>query len=303
MGKQTAISWCDHTFNLWWGCTKEPNRPACDHCYANRVAVAFGWKGLWGNNGHRRFFDDRHWAEPLAWNRQAQSKGRPELVFVESMGDLFEDRPDLVPHRERFFEMVEQTPWLIWLFLTKRIQNADAMLPWAWGPSGNGLPGNVWFGITVETQDVFDTSWPVFQSFILRWQPAKTFISAGPLLGQIDMAPALEETLLDVESPIDPESEHWSRPINWLLAEGESGDGARVTDPDDLRLLQTKCNRNMIPFHFKAWGEWCPVPHDAKLDQKIPTVITFRNERMARLGHRKTGRLLDDMEILEFPEY
>ena len=32
MAENTDISWADHTFNPWWGCTHVS--PACDHCYA-----------------------------------------------------------------------------------------------------------------------------------------------------------------------------------------------------------------------------------------------------------------------------
>ena len=32
MSANTAIEWCDHTFNPWIGCTRVG--PGCDHCYA-----------------------------------------------------------------------------------------------------------------------------------------------------------------------------------------------------------------------------------------------------------------------------
>lgn len=37
MGEITAIGWCDHTFNPWWGCSRVS--PACRFCYADRDAV------------------------------------------------------------------------------------------------------------------------------------------------------------------------------------------------------------------------------------------------------------------------
>ena len=33
----TKIEWADHTVNVWQGCTKVS--PACDHCYAERMAL------------------------------------------------------------------------------------------------------------------------------------------------------------------------------------------------------------------------------------------------------------------------
>lgn len=43
--KGTKIEWCDHTVNLWHGCTKVS--PGCANCYAEEMSRRFG-KDIWG---------------------------------------------------------------------------------------------------------------------------------------------------------------------------------------------------------------------------------------------------------------
>jgi protein gp37 len=142
MAEETAIEWCDATFNPWWGCAKVS--PACDHCYAERLARRFGV--AWGVDTERRSFGDERWREPLRWDRRAARYGRRLRVFCASMADIFDtNAPEGA--RERLWGIIRQTPHLTWLLLTKRIGNASRMLPSDWS---DGYP-NVGFGITVAT--------------------------------------------------------------------------------------------------------------------------------------------------------
>jgi hypothetical protein len=50
---------------------------------------------VWGPQNDRRFFGEKHWAEPIKWNRNAARDGVRRRVFCASMADVFEDRPDL----------------------------------------------------------------------------------------------------------------------------------------------------------------------------------------------------------------
>lgn len=69
MSDNTAISWCDATFNPRWGCTKVS--PACDHCYAERDSKRFArGKVLWGVGSERLTFGDAHWQAPLRWAKK-----------------------------------------------------------------------------------------------------------------------------------------------------------------------------------------------------------------------------------------
>jgi hypothetical protein len=73
MGKITGISWTDHTFNPWWGCTKVS--PGCDHCFADAFDKRVGGNH-WGKGVPRRTFGEKHWDEPLKWNKVAEDLAR-----------------------------------------------------------------------------------------------------------------------------------------------------------------------------------------------------------------------------------
>jgi len=127
MAKNSSIEWTHHTFNPWWGCTKVS--PACDHCYAETWAKRVG-QAVWGKESPRRFFSDKHWTEPIRWNADAVADGERRRVFCASMADVFESRAELNPWRIRLWELIEATPMLDWLLLTKRPQNIGKMVPW-----------------------------------------------------------------------------------------------------------------------------------------------------------------------------
>lgn len=92
MAQHSKIEWTHHTFNPWWGCMKVS--PGCVHCYAESFAKRTG-NPVWGTDAPRRFFNEKHWAEPRKWNAAAQAAGQRQRVFCASMADVFEDRDDL----------------------------------------------------------------------------------------------------------------------------------------------------------------------------------------------------------------
>ena len=174
-GKSTKISWCHHTFNLAWGCSHVS--PGCSRCYAEVWAKRTG-HDVWGARGERRTFGAKHWAEPLAWNAAARHAGQRRRVFCASMADVFEDHPALPPERAKLWPLVEATPWLDWLLLTKRIENVAGMLPW-----GDSWPGNVWIGTSVENQEWAEKRIPV----LLHLPAIVRFVSCEPLIGPVDL--------------------------------------------------------------------------------------------------------------------
>lgn len=71
MAEQTAIEWCDATFNPWIGCTKV-SPGGCANCYAEvstpaRVKRAAGIE-TWGPRGQRQRTSTHNWRQPLVWN-------------------------------------------------------------------------------------------------------------------------------------------------------------------------------------------------------------------------------------------
>ncbi len=150
MGLETGIAWCDHTFNPWWGCVKIS--PACTNCYAATFDKRVGG-AHWGPGSERRLFGDKHWAEPLKWDAAAKVARRRRRVFCASMADVFEGRAELDVHRQRLWALIDATPNLDWLLLSKRwgLEDVASMIPW-----GDTPKPNVWLGATAENQEYAD---------------------------------------------------------------------------------------------------------------------------------------------------
>lgn len=222
MSQQSAIEWTDHTFNPWWGCTKVSQ--GCKFCYAETLASRYG-HGVWGPGAQRRFFGEKHWQEPLKWNRLAEQAGHPARVFCASMADVFEENETLDDERLKLWMLIETTPWLHWQLLTKRPEHVLDMVPW-----GDQWPINVWIGTSVENQDVADERIPLLQAI----PAAVRFLSCEPLIGPI--------AGLDLTG------------IHWLIAGGESGMSHRPADPAWFRELRDQCQVARVAFFFKQWG-------------------------------------------------
>lgn len=270
MAEVSEISWTDATYNPWWGCIEVS--PACDNCYARTFAKRTG-HAVWGAAGEtpRRFFADKHWDEPRKWNAKAEAEGRRWRVFCASMADVFERNDALNPHRERLWALIEETPWLDWLLLTKRPQEIARMVPPAWLESPRP---NVWYGTTVENQHYADLRIPI----LLDVPAAVRFLSMEPLLGPVDLEP-----YLPIHQAADGfrNAGTYEAAIDWVITGGESGHGSRLADPDWYRSLRDQCVESGVAFHFKQWGDL--------------------SEHGKRVGKKVAGRLLDGRTWDEYP--
>jgi protein gp37 len=264
MGKNSRIEWTDHTFNPWWGCTKVSE--ACKNCYAEAWSRRVGQQ-VWGPKAERRFFGEPHWREPLKWNADAASQKKRLRVFCASMADVFEDRRSLDPWRSKLWGLIESTPHLDWLLLTKRPEWVETFTPW-----GGDWPRNVWLGTTVEDQESAEIRLP----YLANIPAAVRFISAEPLRGEVQILPWLRSS------------------VDWVITGGESGPKARPSSPSWFRALLTQCVAADVPFHFKQWGDWAPR-EASKNDVKLPSTILEVDDGtvMLRFGKKAAGRLLD----------
>jgi protein gp37 len=231
---------------------------------------------LWGGDAPRRFFTETHWREPLKWDAEAQSLGARRRVFCASMADVFEPRKDLDIWREKLWDLIERTPHLDWLLLTKRPGNIKHVYPWAHDPREN-----VWLGTTAENQRWADRRIERLLSVDARVR----FLSCEPLLSAINLTPWLKQNV-----------------IRWVIAGGESGGEARPTHPNWIRSLRDQCSKYNVAFHFKQWGHWSPEAQG----EPSKKIIELHDEagRLERLSWRPkklSGRVLDGYTYDEYP--
>jgi protein gp37 len=243
---ESNIEWTDYTHSMWWGCQEilDPDGPggedpACHGCYARVRAENSYWWGkrtmfpVWGNDVGRRFFEEKHYLEPLKWNRKAEKAGVPARVFCMSMGDWAEGRPDQKPILDRWlFPIIEDTPWLTWLLLTKRPQLANSLVPERWREEG--WPVNAWPGTTAVTQKW----WNIRAPHLMKIPACQHFVSVEPQMEAID-----------IHKP-------FGGPLpSWIIAGGMSGKIATPMHPDWARSLRDQCVAAGVSFHFKQFGE------------------------------------------------
>ena len=268
MGQATKIEWCDHTFNPWWGCIRVS--PGCEHCYAETFAKRTG-HDVWGpaKTTGRRMLSESYWRGPEKWNAKAAADGVRRRVFCASMADVFEDHPALPEPRARLFDLIEDTPHLDWLLLTKRPENMNRMAPLRWA---GRWPANVWAGCSVEDQKRADERLPH-----LLGVPARIrFLSCEPLVGPVEFS--------DVTHRSDCVSV-WGKPalagIHWVIVGGESGPGARSMDVAWARSIVAQCRGAGVAPFVKQLGA---RPHDSK-DQDGRCDCPQWTERCEAPGH------------------
>lgn len=214
MSDHSAIEWTHATWNPVRGCTKVS--PGCKHCYAERFAERFrGVPGHPFESGFDLRLVPTALALPLQWRI-----GR--LIFVNSMSDLFHEAvPDA--YIDAVMDVMRCAPQHQFQVLTKR---SERLVDYA---ATRVLPENAWFGVSVENADYL---WRI--DHLRDVAAALRFLSIEPLLGPVER--------LDL------------RRIDWVIAGGESGPGARPLEPAWVRDIRRHCLAASVPFFFKQWG-------------------------------------------------
>ncbi len=214
MGAKSDIEWTESTWNPVTGCTKLSS--GCKNCYAERMAKRLKAMGQPNYaNGFEVTVHPHVLELPLRWKR-------PQMVFVNSMSDLF--------HKDvssdfifQDLDVMNQAHWHVFQVLTKRSDRLKSMGPeltWA---------GNIWAGVTVETSDYLSRI-----DDLRACGSGTKFLSLEPLLGSLPD--------LDLEG------------IDWVIVGGESGPGARPMNEDWVVDIRDQCLAQGIPFFFKQWG-------------------------------------------------
>ena len=235
MADQSAIEWTEATWNPTTGCDK--TSPGCDNCYA--LTLSKRLKAM-GQPKYQRDGDPRTSGPgfgltvhpdvldvPRTWSS-------PRTIFVNSMSDLFHHAvPE--PYIHRVFDVIAETPQHQYQVLTKRSKRlADVSQRLRWPP-------NLWIGVSVE-----NSRYRFRLDHLRRVNAAVRFVSAEPLLGSLGELDLAE--------------------IDWLIAGGESGPGARPVERAWLIDLRDQCAAAEVPFFFKQWGGRTPKAGGRELE-------------------------------------
>lgn len=214
MSTRSRIEWTESTWNPITGCTKIS--PGCKHCYAERMAKRLKAMGQPNYvNGFKLTIHEHVLEKPHEWKT-------PQVIFVNSMSDLFHDDVPL-EFIQRVFNVMYRANWHQFQVLTKRSERLAELSPQIeW-------PDNVWMGVSVENSDYS------FRIDHLRQTGAKVkFLSLEPLLG--------------------PLHNLYLEGINWVIVGGESGPGARPIMEEWVTAICNQCVAARVPFFFKQWG-------------------------------------------------
>jgi len=211
---KSAIEWTESTWNPVTGCTKIST--GCLNCYAERMARRLKAMGQRNYRDGFKVTCHRHTVDiPLRWKR-------PQMVFVNSMSDLFHKDvgEDFIFDVFSTMRQASQHQYQILTKRAERLAELSGELCWQ---------DNIWMGVTVEAADY------KYRIDYLRYTGAKIkFLSLEPLLGDLGE--------LNLEG------------IGWVIVGGESGPGARPMEIGWVRDIREQCRGQNVPFFFKQWG-------------------------------------------------
>lgn len=338
MSDGTKIEWTEATWNPVTGCSLKS--PGCTNCYAMRLAGT-RLRNHASRIGLTREVNGNHvWTGAVRFNEQWLDQPlrwkRPRMIFVCAHGDLFHES---VPDEwiDRVFSVMALCPQHTFQVLTKRSarmrewfasdgrtgDRAQAVAGQIEALGGMGYPTwplpNVWLGVSVEDQQRADERIPDLLSTpaALRW------LSCEPLLGRLQLdkistwrfrgAEVLNAFTGELSGMFGEPAGRLPR-IDWIVAGGESGPGARPMHPDWARSLRDQCAAASVPFFFKQWGAWVPEGFDGQENGPSVPWKAWLGDRwgeyaggpvsdcVALVGKKRAGRLLDGQSHSAFPE-
>jgi protein gp37 len=161
------------------------------------------------------------WGEPYKWQKALEGTAKTEMVFTCSWSDWFHEHAD--GWRAEAWQIIRETPSLIYQILTKRPERIAECLPPDWK---DGYP-NVWLGVSVETQQYWDIRVPILGGI----SAAIRFVSYEPALGPIQA--------------------HGLTRVDWVICGGESGPGWRDMPLEWARSMRDQCKAAGVAFFFK----------------------------------------------------
>lgn len=281
--KNSKIAWTDDTYNPIrvkggsFYCSKIS--AGCTNCYAEisarRLAGAIGVL-------HEPYTARKEYPE-MELNRDMLAnwakKIKPRMNFVSSMTDIC---GEFVPD-QMFFDILDAmraAPLQTFQILTKRARRGyELVIRWLFLRNLTALPGNIWFGMSIEDQPTADERihWLAQIPCKIKW------LSIEPLLAETSICSAIR--LFKFIKKGHFSSTNFKQHIQWVVVGGESGNKARMMERAWVLKLFYECWAANVPFFFKQWGQHEPD----------------ETGQMRRVKVKSHEALLDGVAYHEFP--
>lgn len=258
MTVNTAIEWCDHTWNPWQGCHKVSE--GCKNCYMYRDMKRYG-----------KTPDAVIRSAPATFLQPRQNKSwkSGDKVFVCSWSDFFHEAADA--WRPEAWDLIRERDDVRYIIVTKRIERAAACLPPGWG---EGWP-HVAILVSVENQKRAGERIPS----LLRLPAKIRGLSLEPLIDFVDIS-----QWIDIAWQCSYCRDYFAGPhkefcpgcgkeggwcgshkfngkrhphsqcgsgIDWVIVGAESGPDARLMDIEWAHRIAEECEAGCVPFFMK----------------------------------------------------
>lgn len=269
--------WWDESWNPVLGC--KPVGPGCRNCYAAKAAgtllqqsgrkrqIAPLYRGIVdevnGNyvfNGHLTAAeaDDDLWSWPSRWKGAevpVMGPGKPSLIFVVDMGDLFfETRPTALI--DRVIGEIARSHHVGLLLSRRPAWMAKYFTDPRWSPSTlKRWKTKLWLGFSAERQREFDQAWSHMRE--LARADWTVFTSLAPLISPV----TLPDDFLALGER------------GWVIVSGEQGPSAncRDLDRDWPRAPVRQCRSAKLPVFTKQMARKAPIDPDV-WERQFPAV-------------------------------
>ncbi len=196
--------------------------------------------------------------------------------------------------RGELFALIDATPNLDWLLLTKRPENVGKMWPTeddgAGGKLANAIFGgkgklirrrdNLWLGTSISDQATYDVA--AQHLWRCRDLSPVLFLSYEPALGPVKFWHEFDGDKV----------RNWSGCFDWAIVGGESGPNARPFDVSWARSAIEQCRAAGVPCFIKQLGA-------------RPLNFTLPARQSSNLKDKKGGDIEEwpaDLRVREFPK-
>ncbi|MGE4568396.1 MAG: DUF5131 family protein [Bacteroidales bacterium] len=241
----TKIEWAKSVWNPVTGCSK-----GCPYCYARSFAnrmkhnpnpkISEKYKNGFQPTVHPELF-----FEPEKWRT-------PRLVFVASMGDLFDPAFGMDP----FWNVMDKMTRFRqhnYILLTKQPERMlNFVNAWLRETEFDTIPDNIWLGVSASDQHEADLRIPL----LMQVKAKIRFVSLEPLTGPVSLT---KTTAIDrgwLLNLLAPRTTTFIENLDWVILGGMTGNKSTPMHPQWVKNILHECVSAKVPFFFKSWGSW-----------------------------------------------